>query len=272
MAEEMQGTLDKSDWDVVDFECTFVREKRTKHCVVIPVVNEGERIARLLQRMSDIGIPDVLDIIIADGGSTDGSLSSDLIEKNSVRALLVKTGPGRLSAQLLCAYSYCLREGYTGILTIDGNDKDDPCSLVEFAKCMDEGYDFVQGSRYIPGGVAENTPVIRDLAIRYVHAPLLSWASGFKWTDTTQGYRAYSSRMLQDPRVAPFRSIFANYELLAYLSYRVPKVGLKCVEIPTIRRYPQGQVPTKISAVSGNIDLIVVLVKACLGQYNPSKQ
>ena len=118
------------------------------------------------------------------------------------------------------------------------------------------------------GGTAENTPVIRDVAIRFVHAPLLSVASGFKWTDTTQGFRAYRRCLLVDPRIAIFRDVFQTYELLAYLSYIAPRAGYRCVEIPTIRCYPKGKVPTKISSVRGNYEVFKVLLAACRGKYN----
>jgi dolichol-phosphate mannosyltransferase len=130
--------------------------------------------------------------------------------------------------------------------------------------------DFVQASRFIPGGIAENTPISRNIAIRFIHAPMLSISSGFKWTDTTQGFRAYSRKMLLDPQIAPFRNIFVTYELLAYLSYRAPKLGYRCIELPTIRRYPPGEVPTKISSVRGNISVLRVLFRACKGFYNPT--
>jgi dolichol-phosphate mannosyltransferase len=154
-------------------------------------------------------------------------------------------------------------------VTIDGNDKDDPDAIPRFIDAIEQGYDFVQASRFLAGGVAENTPKSRDFAIRFIHAPMLSLASGFHWTDTTQGFRAYSRAMLLDPRVAPFRDEFTTYELLAYLSYRVPKLGYRCVELPTVRRYPKGEVPTKISSVRGNLSVLQVLMKACAGQYNP---
>ena len=123
-------------------------------------------------------------------------------------------------------------------------------------------------SRFIAGGVAENTPQSRDFAIRFIHAPMLSLFSGFRWTDTTQGFRAYSRKMLLDAEIAPFRDVFMGYELLAYLSYRVPKLGYKCLELPTIRRYPKGEIPTKISSVKGNLSVLQVLFYACLGYYN----
>lgn len=243
-----------------------------KHAVVIPVINEGQRIRSLLQRMTDMNLSAIADIVIVDGGSTDGSLDESFLRANSVAALLTKVGPGRLSAQLRCAYSFCLEEDqYTGIITIDGNDKDDPAPIPEFISALESGVDFVQASRFIPGGIAENTPLSRYVAIRGIHAPLLSFASGFRWTDTTQGFRAYSRRLLEHPGIQPFRAVFSGYELLAYLSYRAPRLGLKCIELPTSRLYPPDEVPTKISSFRGNLGVLAVLFRSVLGRYNPAR-
>jgi hypothetical protein len=183
--------------------------------------------------------------------------------------VLVKTGPGKLSAQLRCAYAFAMDQGYRGVITIDGNDKDDPGAIPDFVKALELGIDFVQASRFISGGTAENTPKLRDIAIRWVHAPVLSLFSGFPWTDTTQGFRAYSQRLLLSPEIATFRDVFAGYELLAYLSYRAPRLGFRCIELPTSRIYPPGKVPTKISSFRGNLAILKVLFAACLGVYNP---
>lgn len=260
---------ERAKWQVPAMDVPLWLGRQYSWCVVIPVINEGERIQSLLQRMQTLGISQMADIILVDGGSTDGSLALDFLQATGVRGLIVKTGPGKLSAQLRCAYAFALDQGYEGIVTIDGNDKDDPEAIPRFIKALKNGVDFVQASRFIAGGVAENTPRSRDFAIRFIHAPGLSWASGFKWTDTTQGFRAYSRRMLLDPAIAPFRDVFSSYELLAYLSYRAPKLGYECQELATIRRYPKGEVPTKISSFKGNLAVLSVLLNACLGQYNP---
>ena len=263
---EIEG---RKDWQVPTFNTLFWHGRRHAHCVVIPVINEGPRIASLLRRMSAIRIDQLCDVIVVDGGSTDGSLD-DLQQPDSiVRGLLRKTGPGRLSAQLRCAYAFALDQGFDGIVTIDGNDKDDPEAIPRFVEALRAGADFVQASRFLSGGIAENTPMVRDFAIRFVHAPLLSLSSGFRWTDTTQGFRGYSRRLLLDSRVAPFRETFVAYELLAYLSHRAPKLGFRCIELPTTRRYPMGQVPTKISSIRGNLAVLAVLLRACSGRYDP---
>ena len=261
----------RASWQVPSFETLFWLNRNHPWCVVIPVINEGERIRNLLDRMAALKIASMADILIIDGGSNDGSLINDDLQAKGVRGLLVKTAPGKLSAQLRCAYAFALDRGYTGIVTIDGNDKDDPAAIPKFIEAMKDGVDFVQASRYVPGGVAENTPKSREFAIRCIHAPMLSLFSGFHWTDTTQGFRAYSRKMLLDHRIAPFRDIFSTYELLAYLSYRVPKLGYRCVELPTVRRYPKGEVPTKISSVRGNLSVLQVLVRACFGKYDSEK-
>lgn len=259
-----------SGWQVPAYRKELWLGRTSAYCIVIPVINEGARITSLLARMKACGIPDLADILIVDGGSTDGSLSRELLAANGVRGVLVKTGPGKLGSQLRCAYSHALGAGYEGIVTIDGNDKDDPAAIPRFIEGLRSGQDFIQASRFIPGGIAENTPIIRTIAIRCIHAPLTRLASGFGWTDTTQGFRAYSRRMLLDPRVAPFRDVFATYELLAYLSVRCPKLGFRCVELPSVRRYPAtGKTPTKISAVRGNLRVLRILLQACLGAYNP---
>lgn len=256
------------NWEVPTYEITFESPKSKPFSLVIPVINEGDRILRLLERMKDLKITDLVDIIIVDGGSTDGSLEPSRLQSFGVNTLLLKTGPGKLSAQLRCAYSFCLLRGYKGVVTIDGNNKDDPKAIPAFIDKLNEGYDFVQASRFIPGGEAVNTPLSRNLAIRLIHAPLLSLASGFHWTDTTQGFRAYSAKLLFNEKIGIFRNIFCEYELLAYLSYIAPKQKFRCIEIPTKRSYPKEEVPTKISLFKGNLNILNVLIKTCLGHFN----
>jgi dolichol-phosphate mannosyltransferase len=262
----------RESWQVPTFETKLWLGRQRRYCIVIPVINEGRRVESLLAKMEALRIAASADIVIVDGGSTDGSLELEALEQKGVRGLIVKTAPGGLSTQLRCAYAFVLDQGYEGIVTIDGNDKDDPEAIPRFLAALQQGYDFIQASRFVPGGVAENTPRAREIAIRFVHAPLLSLFSGFRWTDTTQGFRGYNCKLLIDARVAPFRDVFTGYELLAYLSYRAPRLGYRCIELPTARRYPESEIPTKIRGFPGNLALIGVLLKACRGGFNPLRE
>ncbi len=257
------------DWDIPNFYINFFCAKKSKYCVVIPVINEGQRINIFVKRLKENNIDKFADILIIDGGSTDNSLDEEVLQDFGVNCLLTKNDKGKLSSQLRIAYAFALINGYEGVITIDGNNKDDPSTIKEFILLLQKGYDFIQASRFIKGGSHRNTPLIRYLAIRFIHAPLLSFFAGFWWTDTTQGFRAYSKNCLLDNRIKPFRKIFLDYELLSYLSYRVPNIGFKCIEYPSVRIYPKGKIPTKISSFKGNLQLMKTLILTCLGNYNP---
>lgn len=265
MSTELTNT---DSWEIPSHDKKIFRAKRWPYAIVIPVINEGERIQNQLRKIFDLGLQ--VDVIIADGGSTDGSLSNEFLQGVGVRTLLTKTGSGRLSAQLRMAYTWCLCEGYEGIITVDGNDKDGMEAVVEMVSRLEDGYDYVQGSRYLLDGVAENTPFDRTIGNRLIHAPLLSIAGKHRYTDTTNGFRAYSARYLRDSRVQPFRNVFQDYELLFYLTIRAGQIGMKVGQIPVERRYPQeGATPTKISGFSSKIDVLSQTINAASGAFTP---
>ncbi len=245
-------------------------QKRKEYVVLIPVINEGERILKELYRAYKHQIADHADIVICDGGSTDGSLEERKLRKLSVNTLLVKKDKGKQGAQLRMGIYWALRRGYRGVITIDGNHKDSIEDIPRFIRKLEEGYDLVQGSRFVRGGRAVNTPFVRNIAVRLIHAPVISLTAGQRFTDTTNAYRAYSARYLSDDRVAPLRDIFMTYELLAYLSVRATQLGYRACEIPVTRAYPRrGKTPTKISFLKGNSELMKILFLNFRGAYNP---
>lgn len=249
------------------FDTYKFRKKQTNYCICIPVINEGENIKKQLKKM--LPFSRLADIIIADGGSYDGSMNKNFLRKCNVNTLLVLKSPGKQGTQLRMGFSYALRQGYKGIVQIDGNNKDGVEAIPLFLKALDNGYDYLQGSRFIKGGQAKNTPLIRHLAIRLIAAPLLSFGSRFWYTDVTNGFRGYSKKYLLHPKVQPFRDKFVSYELNMYLTVRAKQLGLKTKEIPVKRIYPKGKIPTKINSFLGNLYFLSIIVKTSLGLYNP---
>lgn len=255
---------------VPDFEKTEYDQKQKEYCLLIPIINEGDRIKRELERANRFSVSEIVDIIICDGNSTDGCTNEETLRSLNVNTLLVKKGPGKQGAQLRMGMYYALNRGYKGIITIDGNNKDSIEHIGRFIDKLEDGYDFVQGSRFIEGGHAVRTPLIRNISVRLIHAPVISMTAHKKFTDTTNNFRAYSRRYLEHEKVKPFRDVFVTYELLAYLSSRATQIGLTACEVPVDRVYPKsGKTPTKISAVKGNANLMSILMKNAVGRYNP---
>ncbi len=255
---------------VPQFICDEYCGKTRDYVVLIPIINEGERITRELKRAYRHNIADYADIVICDGGSTDDCTNEERLRRLNVNALLVKQDEGRQGAQLRMGIWWALQRGYKGIVTIDGNNKDSIEDIPRFIDKLEEGYDFIQGSRFVKGGKAVNTPFIRLVSVKLIHAPLISLAARHRFTDTTNAYRAYSARYLRDKQVAPLRDIFMTYELLAYLSVRASQLGYRVCEIPVTRAYPRsGKTPTKISFLKGNYELMKILFKNLIGTYRP---
>jgi dolichol-phosphate mannosyltransferase len=243
--------------------------KRHRYAIAVFCLDENGRIRSQLARMAHF--TDMADIIVADGGSTDGSLALDRLEGFHLRALLIKRDAGRLSAQMRMAIGFVVEQGYEGMVVIDGNGKDDVTAIPRFLDLLDDGYDHVQGSRYIAGGRGVNTPLARHLGVKLIHAPLISIAARHRYTDTTNGFRAYSRKLLTDPRVSPLREAFVGYELHYYLAIRAARLGFKVIETPVTRTYPTGEAaPTKIHGIRGNLGVLRTLANVVRGAYNPS--
>lgn len=261
--------MPESHAQVPPYTILELRERQSQFALAVFVLNEGDRIRSQLEKMRVIAAR--VDIIIVDGGSTDGVLEESVLRRCGVRALLVKTGgPRGLSAQMRVGLSWCLEQGYEGIVIVDGNDKDDTTAVPSFVAALENGVDHVQGSRYVYGGRGIRTPTSRHLGVVLLHAPLISLAAGKRFTDTTNGFRAYSKRFLEDPRVQPFRDVFVRYELHYYLAIRAARLGFRLAELPVTRSYPAyGPLPSKIKGVRGNIAILQTLWDAVRGRFNP---
>jgi hypothetical protein len=256
-----------SSRQVPTYDIHNFHQRKTRYAVLIPVLDEGERILSQLRRMEFLRGKG--DIIIGDGGSKDTSGDPEVLKSFAVRTLLVKTSAGKQSAQLRMLLDYAADQGYEGFVLIDGNNKDGVDAIPKFFEAMDQGFDYIQGSRFAKGGTELNTPWDRKLAAALLHAPLISVAAGFRYTDTTNGFRALTRRVALDPRLQLFRDVFQSYEMHSYMAVRIPRLGFRVKELPVTRVYPKGATPSKIRGMGGRFQMIKILLNAALSRYNP---
>lgn len=249
----------------IPYEKNEFRPKNSRYCVAVVVLNEGERLKMQLQRMQPYAT--VADIIVSDGRSSDGSTDPDLLKSRDVRALLTTDQMGLATATRV-AIDFALRQGYDGIITLDGNGKDGVEAIPDFIKSLDEGFDLIQGSRFMAGGFHENTPLERYIGVRYVVAPLIA-LGGFWYTDPTNAFRALSRRFLIDERLQPLRPVFVRFNLHHYLLLQAARLGFRIKEIPVRRVYPSdGSIPTKITSLKTKLLFVRELLLAVIKRYD----
>lgn len=243
---------------------TFAARSSTT-CLIIGVLNEGERITKQLDALQPYR--NVIDIIIADGGSTDGATSAEAL-KDKVSALLIIKGRG-LSSQYHAAIQFALKAGYQSCIFMDGNGKDGPEAIPTFIAALQQGYDFLQGSRFMRGGTHENTPLVRWLAIRLIATPLFLASCRFYYTDPMNGFKACSRRFLENEKLGINRDVFEGYTLQYYMNYAAPRLGMNVKEVPVRRAYPKtGPLVSKIKGVRNYVRVLLQLLKVLAGRYN----
>jgi len=134
---------------------------------------------------------------------------------------------------------YALKKGYDIVVVIAGNEKDNPDEIpIVVNPLVTNQCDYTQGSRFLPEGKHVNTPILRWIFNRVW--PLLWTAlTKRKCTDVTNGFRAYKTSLLKDPRVNLNQSWLHGYSLEYYLHYKALTLGYNTKEVPVSKVYPQ---------------------------------
>ena len=204
-----------------------------KYLVGICSYNEGEKIKRVVRKFSDY---ERYDVLIVDDGSTDGSI--DRLSQNPSLYIIhnaATRGAGYGTRQII---AYGKEKGYLAAIFVAGNDKDSAEDVGKLINAVEDGYDFIQGSRYLKGAHYGKMPFYRIMATRFLHPVLFSLITG-KWiSDSTNGFRAVRLSLTADPRMDLNQKWLDAYELEPYLFYQAVRLGYKVKEVPVTKIYP----------------------------------
>ena len=199
------------------------------------VVNyeQEQEIARFLQRLSTANPG--LDVVVVDDGSSDGSPAIAAACGYTVLRHERNRGVG---AAIRTGIQHARRAGrYDYVLIMSSNGKMYPEEIPGvIAPVVNDRADYVQGSRFLPGGRSPALSGFRRGAI-----PLFSrFASiflGRRFSDITCGFRAYRLALFDAPRVKLEQAWLDRYELELYIHYFACKLGLRIVEVPVTIDY-----------------------------------
>ena len=188
--------------------------------------------------------------MIADSPSTDRSTDLHILKNYGVDVLLRMAKRSDHSVTLMSAMNFFIKKKIKSIIITDGNGKDDPRHVQNFIKKFEDGYDFVQGSRYLKKNMEKNTPILRKILIKLIHAPLTSVACRKKYTDTTNGFRGISHKFLKKNYKKLVRQKLRYYEFYFYICFLASRLNFKVCEVPVTRKYPINKIPTKIQTLN----------------------
>lgn len=208
-----------------------------KIVAIVPAYNETGKIGKVVSKILSEKI--VHRVIVVDDGSKDST--SQEAESSGARVLKHEKNSGVGSA-IRTALDHARKEGYTIAVVLGGDDQDNPneiCRLL--TPISNDHFAFVQGSRYLSGGVRENIPLFRRITTGFFSF-LFKIIIRFPVTDGTNGFRAFRLSILDHPGINIHQKWLDKYELEPYLYYKTIELGMNVTEIPVTKRYPKDKI------------------------------
>jgi dolichol-phosphate mannosyltransferase len=199
--------------------------------IIIPTYNEKENIESLVTQL--LTLPTRVHIIVVDDNSPDGTgeIAERLAVENAGRVRVIRR-PGKLGlgTAYIAGFKEALAERADLICSMDADFSHNPRYVPDIVDKINQGYDLVIGSRYVPGGESTQTP----------DRKVFSWGAntiarvllGLHARDTTAGFRCYRRQALESLDLGSIKS--SGYSFLFEMVFRVEQRGFKVGEVPII--------------------------------------
>jgi len=199
--------------------------------LMFPIHNEGPKLRQWAERL----LAPVADHVLA---VNDGSTDDGPAYLRDLGIQVLDQPQSGIGASIKRCVAYARRHGFDIIVVMAGNGKDDPLEVPRLVEAIvSGGADYVQGSRFLPGGSSPNLPAFRFATIKILSFLFSVWMRK-RCTDLTNGFRAYRIGMLDDPRIDIDQEWLDGYEYEYYVHWKAYELGYGVTEVPVTKRYP----------------------------------
>lgn len=166
-----------------------------------------------------------------DDGSPDGTAKLAREAGETLGSIEVMERPAKsgLGTAYRDGFKWGLERGYEAFVEMDADLSHDPKALPSLLAPLEDGYELVIGSRYVPGGSIPDWPWYRWAISRggNLYAGLML---GIKLTDMTSGFRAYGASLLSRIDLDSVRA--ESYGFQVEMARRAVLAGARVKEIP----------------------------------------
>lgn len=242
----MSTVVEKLSQRVANAASPIQNSPAARVLITFPLYNEEDKVVQLVEKLVKVKVGKILAV---NDGSTDGG--PGILRRCGIE--VVDQPHSGVGACIKRAVAYAQAHGYDILVVMAGNNKDDPQEIPRLLEpIVNWGYDYVQGSRFLPGGSSPHLPLFRRAAIKVLSALFLlySWK---RCTDLTNGFRAYRLSLFDDARLNVWQPWLDQYEYEYYVHWKAYTLGYKVAEVPVTKSYPaqKGVKYSKIRPFSG---------------------
>jgi dolichol-phosphate mannosyltransferase len=208
------------------------RDRPVAAVVVIPTYNEAENIRPIVERTL-AAAPDA-DVLIVDDNSPDGTgeIGDQLAEVHGEVHVLHRDRKEGLGVAYRAGFDWALERDYQAVVEMDADGSHQPEEVPRLLEGLTVA-DIAMGSRWVPGGRAENWPWHRIVLSRVANF-YARHALGLKLRDVTGGFRAFRRSALE--RLNPDSMDSRGYCFQVDMAQRAADAGMSAVEVPIVFR------------------------------------
>lgn len=219
---------------------TETSQKIKRAVVIIPTYNERQNIAKLIPVLEKVfdKVPKHFDmhILVVDDSSPDKTAGEvmKLSKKNANVHLLINPVKRGLGAAYLKGMKYAFGKLNADVIfEFDADFSHNPEKIPSFLEKIDEGYDFVLGSRYIKGGsIPEDWGLHRKFLSVFGNLFINIVLTTFAIRDWTTGYRAITKKVYDAVHEEMESDRFSGYTFQIGFLHKTVRKGFKVAEVP----------------------------------------